>query len=162
MAPTTTLTTPDQLLELQLRTALTMEDDSLAALDLLAKAAVSKDIKQMFKHHTDETKQQVENLHKVFEELGLTIRTSPSPSTKGIGRQAKSIIEKTDRKLLDRVVLSAALGNEHYEISAYESLLIPVRAMGVADVQKLLQENLEQEQHTSEELKATLERLSAA
>lgn len=162
MAPTKTLSTPEELLELQLRTALTMEDDSLAALDLLASTAVSREIKQMFKHHTDETKGQVQNLHDVFEEMGLKLRTSPSPSTKGIGRQAKSIIEKADRKLLDKIVLTAALGNEHYEIAAYESLLVPVRAMGAGDVEKLLQENLEQEEHTSEELKATLERISAA
>jgi ferritin-like metal-binding protein YciE len=159
---TTTLTTPDQLLELQLRTALTMEDDSLAALDLLAQTAVSREIKQMFKHHADETKQQVENLHTIFEEMDLKVRTSPSPSTKGISRQAKSLIEKADRKLLDRIVLTSALGNEHYEMAAYEALLVPVRAMGAGDVEKLLQENLDQEVHTSEELRATLERLAAA
>lgn len=160
--PTTSVQNPDQLLELQFRTALTMEDDSLAALDLLAKSAVSREVKQMFKHHTDETKQQVENLHKAFEELDFKVRTSPSPSTKGIGRQAKSLIEKSDRKLLDRVTLTCALGNEHYEIASYEALLIPVRALGASDVEKLLMENLEQEQHTSEELRATLERLAAA
>lgn len=159
---TTKLDTPDKLLEMQLRTALTMEDDSLAALGLLSGAAVSKEVKDMFKHHADETKQQIKNLHTVFEELGLKVRTAPSPSTKGISRQAKSLIEKSERKLLDQVTLTCALGNEHYEIAAYETLIIPVQAMGAGDALKLLQENLDQETHTSEELHATLEKLAAA
>ena len=57
------------------------------------------------------------------------------------------------------MVLSCALGNEHYEISAYTSLIIPVQAMGASDVLALLQANLDQETHTSEELQATLEKM---
>jgi ferritin-like metal-binding protein YciE len=58
-------------------------------------------------------------------------------------------------------VLSSALGNEHYEISAYRSLIIPVEAMGLTDVVKLLEANLDQETHTSEELESTLKKMVA-
>jgi ferritin-like metal-binding protein YciE len=57
------------------------------------------------------------------------------------------------------VVLSCALGNEHYEISAYTSLIIPVQAMGASDVLRLLRANLDQETHTSEELQSMLEKM---
>ncbi len=157
---TQTLSTPDELLHFQLRTALTMEDDSLAALGVLAKAAKSKDIKDMFKHHADETKEQIQNLHKVFKLLDLKQTTAPSPSTKGISKQAESLIMRSDSKLRDQVVLSSALGNEHYEIAAYTSLIVPVAKMGASDVLALLTSNLDQETHTSEELKAELERIS--
>ena len=53
---TATLTTADDLMLMQLRTALTMEADSLAALGDLEKAAKSADVKKMFKHHAGETK----------------------------------------------------------------------------------------------------------
>lgn len=153
---TLTLESPTELLHYQLRTALTMEDHSLAALGELAKAAKSAEIKKMFTHHAGETKDQIANLHKVFKILDLRDTTAPSPSTTGITRQAESLIAKSGAKLRDQVVLSCALGNEHYEISAYEGLIIPLESMGAPDAVKLLRENLDQEVHTSEELRTML------
>ncbi len=157
---TATLQTPADLLHYQLRTALTMEADSLAALGVLEKAAKSAEVKKMFNHHAGETKEQIENLHKVFKLLELKRTTAPSPSTTGISKQAEGMIKRSDTKLLDRVVLSAALGNEHYEMSAYQALLVPVRAMGAADVVKLLKFNLDQEEHTSKELESMLKKVA--
>jgi ferritin-like metal-binding protein YciE len=157
--PTLTLESPTELLHYQLRTALTMEDHSLAALGELAKAAKSADIKKMFKHHAGETREQIANLHEVFTILDLRDSTAPSPSTTGITRQAESLIAKASPKLRDQVVLTSALGNEHYEISAYEGLIIPLETMGVPDAVKLLRANLDQEVHTSEELRGMLEKV---
>jgi ferritin-like metal-binding protein YciE len=157
-----TLDTPLALLHYQLRSALTMEADSLAALGELAKAAKSKEVKDMFRHHSDETKEQVENLHKVFSLLGLRGTSAPSPSTKGISKQAESLIGKSATKLRDQVTLSCALGNEHYEISAYQGLIIPATVMGATDAVLLLQANLDQETHTSEELQSMLQRIVTA
>jgi ferritin-like metal-binding protein YciE len=157
--PTLTLESPTELLHYQLRTALTMEDHSLAALGELAKAAKSADIKKMFTHHADETREQIANLHEVFKILDLRDTTAPSPSTTGITRQAESLIAKAGAPLRDQVVLTCALGNEHYEISAYEGLIIPLEAMGVPDAVKLLRANLDQETHTSEELRTMLEKV---
>lgn len=50
----------------QLRTAPAIEDDSLAALKELAAAARSADVTKLFRHHQDETKEQIQNLHRVF------------------------------------------------------------------------------------------------
>ena len=158
--PQQTLESPNDLLYYQLRTAVTMEQDSLAALGELTSAARSADIKKMFRHHADETKQQMRNLEQVFQLLELKQSSAPSPTTKGINKQAGSLIERSRPALRDQVVLSCALGNEHYEISAYQSLLIPVLAMGAADVAKLLQDNLDQETHTSEELRTELEKIA--
>ncbi|MGB3911302.1 MAG: DUF892 family protein [Pseudolysinimonas sp.] len=157
--PTMTLESPTELLHYQLRTALTMEDHSLAALGELAKAAKSADIKKMFTHHAEETREQIANLHEVFTILDLRDTTAPSPSTTGIARQAESLIAKAGPKLRDQVVLTCALGNEHYEISAYEGLIIPLETMGVPDAVKLLRANLDQETHTSEELRTMLEKV---
>lgn len=157
---TMTLDTPTELLHYQLRTALTMEDHSLAALGELASAARSAEIAKMFRHHADETKEQIANLHEVFKLLDLKDTTAPSPSTTGITRQAESLISKAGDDLLDQVVLACALGNEHYEMSAYESLIIPLTAMGMTDAVKLLQSNLDQETHTSEELREMLQKVA--
>lgn len=153
------LESPQDLLRFQLRTALTMEDDSLAALKELATAARSADVKKLFRHHQDETKQQIKNLHQVFALLELPQSTAPSPSTKGISKQAQSLIEKSAPSLRDQVALASALGNEHYEISAYQSLIAAVPAQ--SDVVRLLQDNLDQEMHTSQELLTRLQEMTA-
>ena len=152
-----TLETPADLLRFQLRMARTMEDDSLAALGELESAATSSEVKKLFRHHADETKQQIENLTRVFRLLELPESTAASPSTKGISKQAQSLIARSAKSLRDQVTLSAALGNEHYEISAYESLLVAVQSTGQAEALTLLQENLDQETHTSEELRTRLQ-----
>jgi ferritin-like metal-binding protein YciE len=156
-----TLESPTDLMHYQLRTALTMEHDSLAALGELAKAARSAEVKKMFTHHADETKEQLTNLHTVFKLLELKDSGAPSPSTKGITKQAESLIGKSSSELRDQVVLASALGNEHYEISAYQSLIIAATSMGATQVVTLLQANLDQETHTSEELQSMLQKLAA-
>jgi ferritin-like metal-binding protein YciE len=155
----THLETPEDLLRLQLRTAVTMEHDSLAALGELSEAAVSADIKKLFRHHADETRQQIENLSEVFRLLELPESSASSPATKGIGKQAGSLIAKSAKALRDQVTLSAALGNEHYEMAVYQGLILPVRAMGATEAAALLQENCDQEAHTSEELETRLKEL---
>ncbi len=154
-----TLNTPMELLHYKLRTAMTMENDSLAALGELEQAAKSAEIKKLFRHHADETKEQLANLEQVFTLLELKQSTAPSPSTKGISRQAASLIERSAPKLRDQVAVASALGNEHYEISAYQGLILPAEALGATDAVALLQANLDQELHTSEELRETLQKL---
>ncbi|MEF3404454.1 YciE/YciF ferroxidase family protein [Agromyces sp. CCNWLW203] len=156
-----TLDTPTELFHFQLRTALTMENDSLAALEELAKAAKSAEVKKLFRHHLGETKEQVANLRKAFDAVDLKVSTAPSPSTKGISKQAASTLERSAPKLRDQVALSCALGNEHYEIAAYQSLIVPAQTLGLSDVTALLQANLDQEVHTSEELRTTLQKILA-
>lgn len=153
----TILETPTDLLRFQLRTAVTMEEDSLAALGELASAAQSSDVKKLFRHHADETREQMENLSSVFTLLELPESSAASPSTKGISKRAASLIARSSANLRDQVTLASALGNEHYEISAYEALIIAVQAMGNGEVLALLKENLDQETHTSEELRARLQ-----
>lgn len=144
--------TPAELLEFRLGTALSMEHDSLEMLGELEEAAQSGELKGMFRHHAQETRQQIENLQRVFELLGITPDESPSPTTKGLAKEGRSLIRKTSDALLDEVVLAAALETEHVEIAAYETLIAMTNGLGAREVSSLLSENLEQEKHTSEEL----------
>lgn len=155
-----TLESPLDVVRFQLRTALTMEDDSLAMLGELAEAAESAEVRKMFTHHADETREQIENLHRVFELLELPRSTAASPTTKGLARQGAGLVRRSESAVRDAVVLSAALGTEHYEIAAYQALLVPVTRLGVPDASSLLQDNLDQETHTSEELHSMLQKVA--
>lgn len=150
------LTSTADLLRFQMRTAMSMEHDSLAALEELSGAARSADVVKLLQHHMDETKEQIDNLTKAFTLLDTDASTAGSPATKGISQQARSLLGHIgSSELTDLAVLSSAMGNEHFEIAAYEALVAQTRTEH-ADVASLLQANLDQEVHTSEELKKQL------
>ncbi len=153
------LGTPEDLIQYQLRSALTMEQHSLEALDELRAAAKDKKVKKLFSHHADETREQIANLERVFELLGVKRTSAPSPATTGIKNQASSLLEKAEPKLHNQIAVMSALGNEHFEISAYSGLIMQADALGMNDAVALLQDNLDQEVHTSEELQSTLQDL---
>src|SRR5699024_6501700 len=142
-----TLETPVDLLRFQLRTTMSMEEDSLAALGDLEKAAPSSEVRELFSHHADETREQIDNLRSVFELFEFPVSTAGSPATKGISHQAHSLIERTAKPLLDQVTLTCALGNEHYEISVYQSLIVAAKAQQATEAVTLLSNNLDQETH---------------
>jgi ferritin-like metal-binding protein YciE len=57
------------------------------------------------------------------------------------------------RQHVPNVVLDGAAATEHYEIATYEWLISEAEAMGKQDVVALFQENLEQEEHTLDEVR---------
>ena len=139
---------------------MTMEQHSLEALEELHGVARDKKIAKLFSHHMDETREQIANLQQVFKLLGFDESTAPHPATTGIKNQASSLIEKSDPALHDQIALMSALGNEHFEISQYQGLIVQAKALGAADAKKLFKLNLQQEQHTSEELHTTLKEMT--
>lgn len=153
------ITTPEELFHFNLRSTLQMEQHSLQALEEFAGAALSKKIQKMYKHHTEETNEQIENLSEVFRLMDFNESTAPSQSTTGILNQGSSLLERTAKELHDQVTLMSALGNEHYEISRYQGLIVQAHDLGATNTIKLLQSNLDQEIHTSEELYEMLQKL---
>ncbi|XPP27194.1 MAG: ferritin-like domain-containing protein [Leucobacter sp.] len=153
------LETAEDLFRYQLRSALTMEQHSLEALDELHAAAKDAKIKKLFSHHSDETREQIDNLEKVFDLLGISESTAPSPATTGIKNQASSLLEKAEPALHNQIALMSALGNEHFEISAYGGLILQAQALGAEEAARLLRNNLDQEVHTSEELHSALQEI---
>ena len=67
-----------------------------------------------------------------------------------------------DDSVVDVVILSNAAATEHHEIAVYESLITQAEQLGQPDVVRLLQQNLEMEQHTLDEVKQQQRRVTAA
>jgi ferritin-like metal-binding protein YciE len=82
------------------------------------------------------------------------------PGDRGHREEGQALIKKVDDGLVDAVILSGASDTEHHEISVYEGLITKAEAMGEQDIVALLQENLEQEQHTLEEVKRASQQLA--
>lgn len=143
---------PEQLFEYELGTALGMERKVLSMLRKLERHAQDDELKRQFHHHLEETQGQVENIEKAMERLGFRAGGHEADSANGIAAEGEKLIEKVDGELVDAVLLAAAAKTEHVEIATYEGLIVKATAMGAGDVVRLLEENLEQERHTLEEV----------
>jgi ferritin-like metal-binding protein YciE len=152
---------PEDIFSFKLGSALTMERDSLEMLEDLEKNAQREELRALFSEHATETRQQIENLEKCFGLLGEEINDSPSPTTKGLAKEGKSMISKTDDSIVDSVLLAGGLETERYEIAVYETLITNADARGAGEVSQLLTANLEQEVAASEKIKAAAKKVAA-
>jgi ferritin-like metal-binding protein YciE len=153
------LNTPEEIFSFKLGAALKMEHTVLGMLGDLKEHAQRPELKQLFSHHADETRQQIANLERSFELLGEKVDDSPCPAIEGLEKEGKANIKKTDDRLVDAVILSGAAETEHHEIAVYETLIANAEVRGAAEVAQLLRQNLEQEQHTLEEVKQSAQRV---
>ena len=148
---------PKELFVHKLGAALTMENTVDEMLGKLIDKANDAQLKQQLRHHRDETQAQIRNLHQAFSTLGMEADEQPCPAIEGIEKEGESNLGMADESLYDAIILAGAAETEHHEIAVYESLIVHANALGHEDVVSLLQENLEQEQHTlGEVLKATV------
>lgn len=156
------LNTSQEAYNYKLGAALHMEHTVLEKiLDDSIEEARDDSVKQLFRHHAEETRQHIGNLEQVFAAFGWEPDDSPCPAIEGIHKEAKANVKKADDAIVDSIILSGAAETEHHEIAVYEGLIINARAMGREDVVQLLQQNLEQEQHTLQEVKSALEKAAA-
>jgi ferritin-like metal-binding protein YciE len=144
----------------QLGEALNMERTVLTMLKKNEQAATEPELKQLFTHHRDETEGQIRNLEQAFGSLGEEAAGHICHALDGRTKESQELVEKAAPELLDGVLAGGATHVEHYEIATYEGLVSKAEAMGADDVVALLQENLEQEQHTLGEVQRVADRLT--
>jgi ferritin-like metal-binding protein YciE len=151
---------PRKLFSYKLGTVLSGEKKILSMLKKLEQRAQRDELKQQFRHHREETEGQIKNIEQAFEQLGEKATGRSNPTIEGLAQQADALFEKADDQLVDNVLLGGAAETEHLEIALYEDLITQARAMGEQQVVSLLQENLEQEEHTLQEVKRASEQLA--
>jgi ferritin-like metal-binding protein YciE len=147
------LDNPRELFTYKLGSALEMEQTVLKSLDDQQGEAQEAHIKQLLSHHADETRQQIRNIEQAFEAIGEEADDKPCLPAEALDKEAKLEIRKADDRFVDTIILSAARETEHHEIAVYETLITHAEALGQPAVATLLRQNLEQEQHTLDEVK---------
>jgi ferritin-like metal-binding protein YciE len=146
------LNNPREVFGHKLGSALTMEQEVLEMLGDLEDESQRNELKQQFRHHADETRQQIANIEEAFRAMGEKPDDKPCPAMKGLEADAKANIKMADETVVDDVILAGAAATEHHEIAVYETLITPAEELGEPNIVQLLQQNLEQEQHTLEEV----------
>jgi ferritin-like metal-binding protein YciE len=147
---------PRDLVEFKLGAALRMENIVLDMLDRLVDEARGTTLKELLAHHADETRSQVENIEQAFAALGSEADEKPCPTMEAIDKEGRANVKIADERMVDAVILSGAAETEHHEIAVYNGLITHAEALGEGEVVARLRANLEQEQHTLEEVERSM------
>jgi len=147
------LDTLQKLYTNELRDLYNAENQLLKALPKMAKAASSKELKNAFQKHLDQTKSHVERLEQVFEELGEKPKGKTCHGMKGLIEEGSEILEEDgEESVLDAGIIVAAQKVEHYEIASYGSVRTFAELLGKQKSAELLQATLDEESETNEAL----------
>jgi ferritin-like metal-binding protein YciE len=142
----------------ELRDTYDAERQLTKALPKLAKAATSPQLREAFETHLEETQGQIERLEQVFETLDEKVRGKHCDGIAGIIEEGKSVMEEDfDDATMDACLIASGQRAEHYEMTAYGTLVAWARAMGHTDAADLLQETLDEEKAADEKLSALAE-----
>src|ERR1700761_7438196 len=96
------------------------ERQILKALQKMAKAAQSEELKNAFVTHRDETEHHVERLQQVFEIIGKRAQGKTCEAIKGILEEGEEIMDEyAESEALDAGLAAAAQAVEHYEMPRY-------------------------------------------
>jgi ferritin-like metal-binding protein YciE len=129
------------------------ENQIVKALPKMAKEATNEELRAAIEQHLDQTQTQIERLEQVFEDLGEKAKGTKCEATKGLIEEAKRMMEEAeDDDVRDAAIISAAQKVEHYEIASYGTLRTYAELLGFDEQAELLQETLDEEKETDENL----------
>jgi ferritin-like metal-binding protein YciE len=135
-------------------------------LQKLAREANDEELAAGFERHREETRRQIANLEQAFQLLGEKPRRAKAPAVEGLELQHKAFAadaaDDVLPEVLDLVALASASSTEHFEIAAYETLIMLAESLEATELVRPLQENLEQEQRMLGEAKGLAQRLAGA
>lgn len=145
--------TLDNLFHDTLRDIYYAERKILKSLPKMARAAQSPELKAAFEKYKEQTEGQIERLQQVFEIIGKAPRGKTCDAIEGILAEGDEIMEEyKDNPALDAGLLAAAQAVEHYEITRYGTLRRWANVLGLTDAAALLEETLNEESQTDEDL----------
>jgi ferritin-like metal-binding protein YciE len=129
------------------------EHQFLDAQQQMLKKANDDTVKTLLTEHISQTEQQIKNLEQVFEALGEKPKREKCAGAAGIVSEGQKLLKEVEGPaLIDLAIAGAASKVEHYEISSYRGLIEGAKLMGNKDVERLLQENLKQEEQTAQKV----------
>ncbi len=115
-------TITEQLLVHGLQKMYHAEQELDDALWTLAEQTEDETAKEAFSEHREETREHVERLEQVFEEIGADAQTREETVVRARIDEHESFAQDNEGEVLDRYNLAVAQKTEHYEIAAYGNL----------------------------------------
>ena len=139
------------------------EKQILKALPKMIKAASSRELKQGFRAHERQTREQVRRLERIFKSLDASPRGKKCVGMEGLLKEGAELIkERPEADVLDAGLISAAQHVEHYEIAGYGTVRTWAKLLGHRDHAGLLQQTLDEEKDTDRKLSQLAESINVA
>jgi ferritin-like metal-binding protein YciE len=141
------IASPRELFVHELSDVMSAEQIILKMLPQLQQEAKTKQVKDAFKQHEEETREQIEVLNQVFQELGEQPEQTTCYAAEGLNKEHEALLEEQPTpELLEMGNLGGAAKTEHYEIATYTTLVQMATNLGERKAATLLRKNLRQEQ----------------
>jgi ferritin-like metal-binding protein YciE len=120
----------------------------------MIKAATHPKLKQGFTKHERQTRQHVKRLDRIFRQLDERATGKKCVGMEGIIKEATEAIKehRSDKEVLDAALITTAQHVEHYEMAGYGTVRTWARVLGLEDHSGLLQQTLDEEKATDENL----------
>ncbi len=116
----------------------------------MEKAATTQELKAAIDEHLTQTEEHVARLEQVFEIMGKKAQAKKCDGMEGLTKEGHSVVEETEDGSMtrDAGIIMSAQKVEHYEISAYGSLVTLANTMGQTEIAEILSTTLEEEKQT--------------
>ena len=153
--------TAHELFIYELQDMLDAEQQLVEALGSQAQESSRPELQKAFQSHQAQTEKQVERLRQVFEEIGEDPEEVECKGIRGLIEEHDHFKEEEDpsEDLMDIFNAGAAEKVESYEICAYESLIRLAKQMGHTKAERLLNQNLKEEQQTLKKMQGFSKKL---
>lgn len=135
------------------------ETNLVKVLTTMQEAASSRQLKDAFALHRDQTRQHLQRVEQAFSILALPPQAEPSAGLQGLFDEGWQVIDESEEGSSQRDValIIAAQKVEHYEIACYGSLITLAKTLGLSDIADLLVPTLNEEKETDQALTAIAE-----
>lgn len=155
--------TRESLFDDEIRDVYDAEKQLVKALPKMAKAAMSGELREGFEEHLEATKGHVQRLEQVFQTIGAKPRGKTCEAMKGLVEEGQQAIDEGEKgELRDIMLIGAAKRVEHYEMAAYQTLILLAESIDNDAAVELLRQTLSEEEETDEKLGNLCEELLEA
>jgi len=143
----------EDLFELKLQGLYDAEKQLVKALPQMASAATNQRLRMGIEKHLLETKNQVTRLEQIAQSLDLSLKGPGCKAMEGLIEEGQLVMGMGGSDAItDAIIIAAAQGVEHYEISQYGTALHFAKQLGYTAEASLLQASLTEEKNTDESL----------
>lgn len=137
----------------QLKDLYSAENQLIKALPRMAKAATTPELRRGFERHLEQTRRHAARLEEICKQLDASPKGKKCTAMEGLIEEGKELLEEDAApEVLDAALIAAAQKVEHYEIASYGSARTWAEQLGHRKAIKLLQQTLDEEKQTDEEL----------
>lgn len=137
----------------QLKDIYSAETQLIKALPDMQEKAKNDELKNAIADHLEETKEHKKRLESIGESLNIDLKGETCEAMKGLINEAQSFVKENDKgDVRDAGIIADAQRIEHYEISAYGTVVHYAKALNKNDIAQQLQDTLKEEKKADETL----------